>query len=248
VLDATLDQMRQAVDLGFGAVKMELLFEDLATDRDLVTCIQEGRRAVGDDVDLLVDFGYRWTHWRDAHQVLRKVEPQDIYLAEAPLQPDDLIGHARLGERVDTRVGGAETASSLDECRAWLEVGRVDVLQPDVGRAGGLSHMRRICELAALYGASVIPHCWRTGINAAAARHLHAALPNVPMVEFLPPQFSTSPLRHALVGDEPVVVDGFLELPSSPGLGVHLDLDTIERFVVRRGHGPVPADERGHRR
>ena len=232
LLDRTLELMSNAVGLGFRAVKMELLFGATPTDRDLVDCIAEGRRLVGDDVELLVDFGYRWSDWREALWVLRRAEPHRIYLAEAPLQPDDLVGHGRLANRVETRVGGAEISSSLAECRAWLEIGRVDVLQPDVGRAGGLTHLRRIAELAELYGVSVIPHCWRTGINAAASRHLHAALANVPMVEFLVPGFSASPLRDALVTPEPQLEDGFFTLPSAPGLGVDLAEDVVDRYLV----------------
>jgi len=233
LLDRTLDLMSNAVGLGFRAVKMELLFGAAATDRDLVACISEGRRLVGDDVELLVDFGYRWRDWREALWVLRRAEPNHIYLAEATLQPDDLVGHARLANRVETRVGGAEISSSLAECRAWLEIGQVDVLQPDVGRAGGLTHLRRIAELAELYGVSVIPHCWRTGINAAASRHLHAALVNVPMVEFLAPGFSASPLRDALVTPEVKLEDGFFALPSAPGLGVDLVEEVVDRYLVR---------------
>lgn len=232
LLDRTLALMRNAVDRGFRAVKMELLFGAAATDRDLVDCIAEGRRLVGDDVELLIDFGYRWSDWREALWVLRRAEPHRIYLAEAPLRPEDLMGHARLANGVETRVGGAEISSSLTECRAWLEVGHVDVLQPDVGRAGGLTHLRRIAELAELHGVSVIPHCWRTGINAAASRHLHAALPNVPMVEFLAPGFSASPLREALVAPEPQLEDGFFALPSAPGLGIELVEGSIDRYLV----------------
>jgi L-alanine-DL-glutamate epimerase-like enolase superfamily enzyme len=225
--------MQQAVESGFRAVKMELLFEGAASDRDLIACIDEGRRVVGDDVELLIDFGYRWRDWRDALYVLTRAEPSRIYLAEAPLQPDDLLGHARLARGVETRIGGAEVASSLAECRAWLEVGNVDVLQPDVGRAGGLTHVRRIAELAELHGASVIPHCWRTGLNAAATRHLHAAVANVPMVEFLAPGFSASPLRRALVTPEPTLESGHFALPEAPGLGVDLVEDVVARYLVQ---------------
>lgn len=233
LLDRTLQLMSDAVSRGFHAVKMELLFGSAATDRDLLHCIAEGRRTVGDDVQLLIDFGYRWSDWRDALAVLRAAEPHQIYLAEAPLRADDLLGHARLARAVDTRIGGAEIAGNLAECRAWLETGKVDVLQPDVARAGGLTHMRRIAELAELYGALVIPHCWRTGINAAASRHLHAALPNVPMVEFLPPGFSASPLREGLVGPEPELGNGYFALPTAPGLGIDLVDERVDRYLVR---------------
>lgn len=107
------------------------------------------------------------------------------------------------------------------------------MLQPDVGRAGGLTHLRRIAELAEQYGVSVIPHCWRTGINAAASRHLHAALANVPMVEFLAPGFSASPLRAALVAPESQLKDGYFALPFAAGLGVDLVEDIVDRYLVR---------------
>ena len=232
LLDRTLELMHDAVQGGFRAVKMELLFGSAATDRDLVDCIAEGRRTVGDQVDLLVDFGYRWSDWRDASGVLRAADPYRVYLAEAPLRADDLTGHARLARAVETRIGGGEIASTLAECRAWLEIGQVDVLQPDVARAGGLTHMRRIAELAELHSASVIPHCWRTGINAAAARQLHAAMPNVPMIEFLAPGFSASALRSSLVTPEPQLIDGYFELPTAPGIGVELVNATVDRYLV----------------
>lgn len=232
LLDQTLQLMSDAVSRGFRAVKMELLFGAAASDRDLVDCIAEGRRTIGDDVELLIDFGYRWSDWRAALAVLRGADPHRVYLAEATLRPEDLLGHARLARAVDTRIGGAETASSLAECRTWLEIGQVDVLQPDVARAGGLTHMRRIAELAELHGSSVIPHCWRTGINAAASRQLHAALPNVPMVEYLAPGFSSSPLRNCLVAPEPELSDGFFGLPTAPGLGVHLADGIVDRYLV----------------
>ncbi len=116
---------------------MEVLFGDLVSDRELVGCIHEGRCLVGDDVMLMLDFGYRWHDWRDALWVLNRIEDCNIYFAEATLQHDDLAGHARLAERVETRVCGAEFAATVFECREWLQRGRVDVLQPDISRWGG---------------------------------------------------------------------------------------------------------------
>jgi Enolase C-terminal domain-like len=120
MMDATLALMDKALRLGFRAVKMEVVFEHLATDRDLVSCIREGRAAVGDDIELLVDFGYRWTDWRDACWTLRHAEDSRIWLAEAALPHGDLESHARLAARVETRVGGGEFATTFEECRAWL--------------------------------------------------------------------------------------------------------------------------------
>lgn len=230
LMDRTCSLLERAHRAGYRAVKMELIFEDAATDRQLVECIREGRRILGDEVELLVDFGYRWSHWRDALAVLRRVEDCRLWLAEAAVAHDDLAGHARLARRVEPRVGGAELATTLRECLAFIEVGEVDVLQPDVARAGGLTGMRRIAELAAVRGVEVVPHCWKTGINAAAARQLQAATPNVPLVEMLSPDLFDSPLRRDLVRPEVELRDGRLPLPDAPGLGVELVPEIVEAY------------------
>ena len=230
MMERIAEQFEVALSLGFAAVKMEVLFYDLVTDRELVECIREGRRLLGDGVAMMLDFGYRWHDWRDALWTLRRVEDCDVFFAEATLQHDDLEGHRKLAERVEIRVCGAEFAATVHECREWLERGRVDVLQPDINRCGGLTEIRRIAELATLHGAVVVPHGWKTGITAAAARHFQAATANAPYVEMLHPALYDSPLRAELTGPEPEVVDGSVALPSEPGLGVELDAGAVERY------------------
>jgi L-alanine-DL-glutamate epimerase-like enolase superfamily enzyme len=226
-LDALIDR---AVELGFKAIKIEVMFEDLVTDNELAEVLLAARRRLGDRHELLVDFGYRWTDWRAALHTLARAAEADIYLAEATLNHDDIEGHARLAERLTTRIGGAEWAATRFECREWLERGRVDVLQPDSNRAGGLTEMLRITELAAQHAAVVIPHGWKTGITVAANMHLHAAATNVPMFELVSPQLWSSPLRRELTVPEPELREGFLDLPRGPGLGIELDPDAVARY------------------
>jgi L-alanine-DL-glutamate epimerase-like enolase superfamily enzyme len=232
MMDALAALAEKALELGFAAVKAELIFGDLVSDRRLVQCIEDVRGLVGEDVTLLVDFGYRWTDWRSALWVLDRVADCDIFLAEATLQHDDLTGHAKLADRVETRVGGAELAASLHECREWLERGRVDVLQPDLNRCGGLTELRRIGELAELHGALVCPHGWKTGITAAAACHFQAATPNAPLIEMLSPGLYDSPLRRDLVHGEPKLENGSFPLPMDPGLGIELDEEVVACYRV----------------
>ena len=232
LMDDIARRFERALELGFRAVKMEAFFGDLVSDRELVDCVREGRRLLGDDVTMLVDFGYRWSDWRAAAWTLDRLEDCDLYLAEATLQHDDLTGHAKLSARVETRIGGAEMAATRFECREWIERGGVDVLQPDVNRAGGLTELARIAAVAELAGVLVVPHGWKTGITAAAERHFQAATPNVPFVEHLSPELFDSPLRRELVSPEPVLVDGVFELPTAPGLGIELDADAVERYRV----------------
>jgi L-rhamnonate dehydratase len=223
---------QRALEAGFEAVKMEVFFGDLSDDHELVGCIREGRRLLGDDVTMMVDFGYRWRDWRDALWVLNRVEDCNLYFAEATLQHDDLVGHAKLASRCETRVGGAEMAATLSECREWLERGSVDVLQPDIGRCGGLTEIRRIAQLAELYGALVVPHFWKTGITAAASLHFQAATPNAPFIEMLSPAVFSSPLRAELTRPEPEVEEGTMALPTEPGLGIELVEEAVRTYRV----------------
>ena len=180
----------------------------------------------------MVDFGYRWSDWRDALWVLEAIEECDVYFAEATLRHDDLAGHAKLAARSPIRIGAAEMAATAEECREWLEHGQVDVLQPDVSRCGGLTELRRIAELAAWAGAIVVPHHWKTGITAAAAAHFQAATPNVPYIELLSPAVFDSPLRAELTRPEPELEEGTFPLPTAPGLGIELDEEAVERYAV----------------
>ena len=240
VAGRTIDQMmevisglaQRALEAGFRAVKMEVFFGDLIDDRELVGCIREGRRLLGDDVTMMVDFGYRWRDWRAALWVLNRLEECNLYFAEATLQHDDLSGHAKLASRCETRVGGAEMAATVHECREWLERGSVDVLQPDIGRCGGLTELRRIAQLAELYGALVVPHFWKTGITAAASLHFQAATPNAPFIEMLSPAVFSSPLRAELTQPEPEVEQGTMDLPTAPGLGIELIEEAVRTYRV----------------
>lgn len=227
-------QFDTALATGFDAVKMEVLFGDLVSDAQLVEHIKAGRRMLGDDVTMALDFGYRWKSWADARWVLDRVADCNIFFAEAPLQHDDLLGHARLAEGSPIRIGGAEFGATRFEAREWLEIGKVHVIQSAIDRAGGLTELRRITELAEFYGADVIPHGWKTGITSACGRHLQAACPQTPLFEYISPVVFDSPLRRELVAPEPAIENGRMALPEGPGLGIELNEDALERYRTDR--------------
>ena len=227
-------QFEAALATGFRAVKMEVLFYDLVSDAELVGLIKEGRRMLGEGILMALDFGYRWTSWHDAKWVLDRVADCDIYFAEATLQHDDLAGHAKLAAQSPIRICGAEAAATRFEIREWLERGGVSVVQPNIGRGGGLTEIRRIAELCELHGAEVIPHGWKTGITSAVGRHFQAACPAAPLFEYVSPKVFDSPLRRELVSPEPIVKDGYMVLPTAPGLGIELNEELVERWRFDR--------------
>jgi L-alanine-DL-glutamate epimerase-like enolase superfamily enzyme len=228
-------QFEAALTAGFRAVKMEVLFYDLVSDAELVRLIQEGRRMLGDEPLMALDFGYRWTNWHDAKWVIDRIADCNIYFAEATLQHDDLHGHANLAAQSPIRICGAEAAATRWEIREWLERGNVAVVQPNIGRGGGLTEIRRIAEMCELYGAQVIPHGWKTGITSAVGRHFQAACPAAPLFEYISPKVFDSELRRELISPEPVLQDGYMDLPSAPGLGIELNEELVERWRIDRG-------------
>jgi L-alanine-DL-glutamate epimerase-like enolase superfamily enzyme len=233
LMDETFRQFEAARAAGFRAMKMELLFGEIP-DRELEGLIREGRQALGPEITMMLDFGYRWQHWRDAARLLSRIDDCDIYFAEACLQHDDLAGHKALAARAPMRICGAELAATRFEARQWIEEGGVDVIQTDISRTGGLTEIARTADLCEMHGVELIPHGWKTGILAHAGLHFQAACPAAPFFELVSPHVYDSPLRRDLVGPEPVVEDGTIALPDAPGLGFTLNPDVVARYRTDR--------------
>lgn len=229
-------QAEIALDQQITAVKVPVLFGEQVSDREIVAFVQRCRSMLGDSTVLALDFGYRWRDWHDAAWTLRRIADCDVCFAEAPLQHDDLHGHARLAAVSPVRVGGAEFAAGRWEVREWLEAGGVSLVQPGVSRAGGFTELMRIAEMCEMHGASLIPHSFATGITDIANFHLQAAARSIPMVEFRSSRLGPSRLRTELVWPpEPEFADGFAELPAGPGLGIELNEELVAQHTKAAG-------------
>jgi L-alanine-DL-glutamate epimerase-like enolase superfamily enzyme len=213
----------RAKALGFKAVKMEVMFEDLADDDTLVSLITEGGQRLGKGTALAIDFAYRWRDWRSAARVLERIAQYDILFAEAALMHDDLLGHARLCPR--SGIGGHQVGSAGVD-RAWLRRRRA------AGNHQGrrLHGMARIAEMCDLAGVQCIPHGWVGGIGSMCQLHLQAASPAMPYLEYLHPDLFPSAIRREVTKPEPTLHDGHYALPTAPGLGVELCEDALAQF------------------
>src|SRR5262245_17785825 len=235
--DSLLDKLRRARALGFRAAKLEVCINGpyrhnglREEDEEVVDLVAACREAVGPQMVLMVDVAYAWSDANQALRILRRLEPYDLFFVETPLDIDDLDGYAYLHANSPIRIAAGEWQNTHFEFEDLADRGQVDVLQPDVGRVGGFTEARQVCQLAAARGRLIVPHCWKSAIGIAASAHLAAASPVCPYIEFLPAELSESPIRTSLVTDEPRVVDGTLPLPTRPGLGVELNRDALERY------------------
>jgi len=237
--DSMIDWARRAVAAGFRAVKAEVTLEGpfahngLREPWERSTEVLAGvRGAVGPDVAVLVDVQYAFPDADTALRVIADWTDFDLYFVETPLWPDDLEGYAKVSARSPIPIAAGEWLTTRFELLDLMDRGGVQVVQPDIGRVGGLTEALRVCELAGERGLRVVPHLWKTGISIAAAAHLAAVTPNCDYIEFLPSDLSASGLRKDLTSDELRMVDGVIPLPQRPGLGIELDRDALERYAA----------------
>jgi L-rhamnonate dehydratase len=220
------------VERGFKAIKFG--WGRFGRDRDWdIRMLGEIRAAIGPGIELMVDAGRIWRAEEAIERAPELFERFAILWLEEPLHEDDLEGYGRLasslrGRHPDARVAAGETEEREGDFAALLDRG-VKVIQPDVGRAGGLSVCRRLSTLAHERGAWCLPHCFGTGVNLAASAQWMAAAEAAPYMEY---PVTRSPLRNDLVAGIPRMVDGMVEVGEAPGLGITLDPAVIARYRV----------------
>ena len=188
------------------------------------------RGAVGPDFVLMIDVQYAYPDADTCLAAIREWDRFNLFFIETPLPSDDLAGYARLAAEQPIPIAAGEWLTTRFEFLDLMDRGKVAVVQPDIGRVGGLTEAKRVCELAGQRGLRVVPHLWKTGISIAAAAHLAAATPQLTFFEFLPKELCGSALRKELVTDEIQMVDGVIPLPTRPGLGIELNRQALHSF------------------
>jgi L-alanine-DL-glutamate epimerase-like enolase superfamily enzyme len=237
--DALCASAERAKALGFKAVKSEVtmngpyahsgLHETYDRHTEVVAAV---RRTIGPEVTLMVDVQYLWADAASALSVVRDWAEFDLYFLETPIWPDHLDEYAKLAAQAPMPIASGEWLATRYEFEDLMDRGRIQVAQPDVGRVGGLSEARVVCDMARERGLTIVPHCWKTGVSISATAHLAFATPHCAFIEYLPPQLCEETLRKELVAEELQLVDGAIVRPTRPGLGVELNWDALNAYKV----------------
>jgi L-alanine-DL-glutamate epimerase-like enolase superfamily enzyme len=233
------DWARRARDLGFTAAKLEATFDGPYAHKGLhgpdswiVDVVRAAREAAGPEMTLMVDVQYAFDSVERALACAEAIAPYDVFFLETPLWVDDLAGYGELARRSPVRIAQGEWLTTHHEFAALLDAGGVHVVQPDVGRVGGLSEALVVTRMAAERELLVVPHAWKTGISVAVAAHLAMVTPQMPFFEFLPAELCESRLRKELLRDEELrFAHGTLAPPARPGLGLELDREALGEFA-----------------
>ncbi|MEM8822409.1 MAG: mandelate racemase/muconate lactonizing enzyme family protein [Pseudomonadota bacterium] len=188
---------------------------DIALSVEMCAAI---RGAVGHRADLLFGTHGQFTA-AGAIRLGRALEPYDPLWFEEPVPPDDPYAMAEVAQAVPIPVAGGERLCGLSEFANLLRLGGASILQPALGRLGGLSEGRKLAALAQGFGAQLAPHLYCGPVEFAASVALGTTIPNLLMVEAI-----ETPFHHALAPG-PKVEEGFVTAPDLPGLGISFDED-----------------------
>jgi L-alanine-DL-glutamate epimerase-like enolase superfamily enzyme len=237
--DALVESALNAKQLGFRAMKSEVTMngpyahggmrESYDRHTEVVAAV---RKAIGPEITLMIDVQYLWEDAATCLSVVRDWAEFDPYFLETPLWSDNVEEYARLAEAAPMKIAAGEWLATRFEFRELMDVGKIQVAQPDVGRVGGIGEAKIVCDMALERGLTIVPHCWKTGVSISATAHLAFVTPHCAFIEYLPPQLCHERLRRELAQEELKLVDGRIPLPTRPGLGVEVDWDVVKRYTV----------------
>ncbi|MET8571738.1 mandelate racemase/muconate lactonizing enzyme family protein [Streptomyces sp. NPDC004783] len=227
------DNLTQLVDQGYTAFKIgwwKFGRVDAATDERTVAA---ARAAIGDRL-LAVDAGGSEAFFPGdlawAKRTARMLADYGIAWFEEALAPDDLEGFAELRAASPVPISGGEVLTRRQSFAPYLHRRAFDIVQPDTTKGGGLSESRRIGWDAQDLGIRLIPHGWNTAIGLAADLQLSSALVSTDLVEY---KTGSAYVDELVTGGWQLDADGYLDIPSTPGLGVSLDPDAVGRYGTR---------------
>ena len=238
--DALCLSAEKAKRLGFKAMKTEITMngpyahggmrESYDRHTEVLAAV---RRTVGNDITLMVDVQYLWDDAATCLSVIKDWDEFNLFFLETPLWSDNLHEMAKLAERAPMPLAFGEWLATRFEFEELMDIGKVQIAQPDVGRVGGIGEAKIVCDMALDRGLTIVPHCWKTGISISATAHLAFVTNHCAFIEYLPPQLCHERLRRELAQEELVLgADGTIALPTAPGLGVEVDWDVVKRYTV----------------
>ncbi|MCL4534295.1 MAG: galactonate dehydratase [Bacteroidetes bacterium] len=234
---------------GYTALKFDPFIEQLEMgrgipdkilDRDhikrIVDRVRVVREAVGPDVDIIIEV-HGWLSATSAIQVAKLLEPFRPFAYEEPVDPTNVDAMRRVREEVSFPIATGERVYSHWGFRELIEKQAADILQPDINITGGILETKKIAAMADAYHIPVAPHnCWGP-VASAAALQVDACTKNFIIQEWFT---YNEPWHYEMVTDalEHHTKDGYIDVPTAPGLGVDLNEKMVAPFL----HSSVKAE------
>ncbi len=238
------DAALKSKKMGFNAIKFDL---DQATDpgkydaynwtaspmelQRMVDQMTAAREAVGPNIDICVDMHGRY----DAvtgEQVAKRLEHLNLMWLEEPIPAENVEAYKKITDSTSTPICAGENHYLAHGFRRLLEIGAVDIIMPDLQKAGGLGEGQRIANLANLYYVPFAPHMVASFLGAMASAHVCASVPNFMILEWQS-YFHTDPMFKEIVTyDGSWVENSFITLSEKPGIGVEINEAGMKKYAI----------------
>jgi galactonate dehydratase len=196
----------------------------------MVDQVTAAREAVGPSIDICVDMHGRY----DAitgEQVAKRLEPLNLMWLEEPIPAENVEAYRRITESTSTPICAGENHYLAYGFRPLLEAGAVDIVMPDLQKAGGLGEGQRIANLANLYYVPFAPHMVASYLGAMASAHVCASVPNFMVLEWQIYFHKNLMFEEIVDFDGPMMVDGFIPLSEKPGIGVEINEEGMRKYA-----------------
>jgi L-alanine-DL-glutamate epimerase-like enolase superfamily enzyme len=219
-------ELQRFVDRGnFKAVKMRVGSGDGTLDHS-IRRVQAAREGLDEGIGIMCDAHGTWTV-AEAKRFCRAVAECNIDWLEEPVTADDKRGQAEVRASTDIPIASGESEFTRFDFRDLIELRAVDILQPDLSIAGGVTEAMRIEALASANQLRFAPHLWGGALTFASGLHVAAVASSGFILEY---SLGANPMLHELAVEDFPVVEGYVEIPDRPGLGVTIDEDFVARY------------------
>jgi galactonate dehydratase len=239
------DSARDAVKRGYNAVKYDLdqredpnkydLYNWTASPGELERMYNQVaaiRKGVGPKIDICIDMHGRYDA-PTGERVAKMLEPLNLMWLEEPIPAENVEAYKKISDSTSTPICAGENLYLAYGFRRMLEIGAVDIIMPDLQKAGGLGEGQRIANLANLYYVPFAPHMVASYLGAMAASHVCASVPNFLILEWQI-YFDTDPMFKEIVTfDGPMIKDGFIPLSNKPGIGVEINEEGMKKYATK---------------
>lgn len=237
------DSAKEAVNMGMTAVKFDL---DQAKDPNkydsynwtaspaeiqrMYDQMAAAREAVGPNIDICADMHGRYD-LTTGKKVAKALESLNMMWLEEPIPAENADAYKYITQSTSTPICAGENLYLAYGFRPLLEMGAVDIIMPDLQKAGGLGEAQRIANLANIYYVPFAPHMVASYLGAMASSHVCASVPNFMILEWQI-YFHTNPMFKEIVSyDGEMVVDGHIPLSDKPGIGVEINEEGMKKYA-----------------
>jgi D-galactarolactone cycloisomerase len=220
------EEAKSYADQGFKGVKMKVGFGE---KQDLLN-LEAVRKALGPDLGIMVDANQSFSY-HSVMKISRELAAFDLTFIEEPLPINDLDSMAALTTALEVPVAAGENYYTRYEFREVLQRRAVNIIQPDVIHAGGLTETARVVAMAESMNIPLAPHIHAT-VGVSPAIHLLTASTNTLAAEYITSGGSYQ-LRREMCGDTFLAEDGWIRASDEPGLGIHINEEVFEKYYPK---------------